>query len=46
MVTIIVLSIGAPGIPGVSLVCLSALLVQIVVARSEGLIDTEKFKQK
>lgn len=78
--SIIVLSIGAPGIPGAGLVCLSVLLTQIgvpaealslvmgidsllgmfrtavnstgdvavslIVAKSEKLIDTEKYLQK
>ncbi len=77
-VSIIVLSIGAPGIPGAGLICLSVLLAQIgvpveaiglvmgidpligmfrtmsnclgdvavstIVAKSEGLLDMEKYK--
>ncbi|MCR4605315.1 MAG: cation:dicarboxylase symporter family transporter [Eubacterium sp.] len=80
VISIIVLSVGAPGIPGSGLICLSVLLTQIgvpveaiglvmgidpivgmfrtmsnclgdmvattVVAKSEGLIDMEKYKGK
>jgi Na+/H+-dicarboxylate symporter len=78
--SIIVLSVGAPGIPGSGLVCLSVLLTQLgvpaealslvmgvdailgmfrvvmnstgdvavslIVAKSENLLDVEKYKQK